>query len=416
MSARLPLLLVVLVVLAGCNAPGAPAVDTDQPTVSESPAANVSQPTTGPSSNASTANSSTIPVEGGRLAADPDRTFRRVTRQLGVDARPPERITIVDPSEAPTSVDPPHFLQVLGMDANASRPGLAGQTIGEDWIRVNRTVATRPRMEGVLAHEYVHVVQNQQGVTGQLFASGVWESVPPFSVERPLLVSAVKEGAATYVATQYQRNYTEMRLQATRYGRSYRQQETAAGRYFMAPYWFGYRYVADRLADDETLDAIYDRPPRTSEALLHRYAPGAEPPVNLSVTVEPGAWRADKRGRVGELGTRLALAATLNTSRAVAGADGWGNDELVIFERNETRGYVWVTRWDDAANETEFRTALTAALDRQGTRTDAGWRDGTTAFRVRQGDDRTTVVVAGPSAFVRTASASVGQQVVVRGP
>lgn len=423
----LPLLLGALVVLAGCSAPiGSSPRLTDATTV-ESPAA---PPSTAVEATSDTRSAGTperrtsaaaapIAVEGGRLAADPEQVFRRVTGQLGVDAAPPARIRIVEPSDAGGGSRPPPFLRVLGARAPTQGSGYAAQTIGTDLIRVNRSVATRLRITGVLAHEFTHVVQHRRNASGRMFAAGDWRAMP-YGTEQRMLVLSVEEGAATYAADRYQRRYAETTPQGTRYERQYRQRESAGGRYFMAPYWFGFRYVRERVAGNGSLASVYDRPPRTTEAIIHRLEPGTEPPANLSVTVSAERWRAMHRQRVGELGTRIALSATLNRSRAAAGADGWGNDVLVPFESDSERdtdtGYVWVLRWDDAANESEFRAALTETLDRRGMRTETGWQADGTAFRVRQGDERTTVVVAGPSVFVENASAAVEDRVVVRGP
>ena len=416
MAARITLLAVVLVAIAGCGAPVTQPVDTVHPTASEPTTDRTSSPTVSHPSNNSVDNSSMISVKGGQLAADPDRIFRRVTQRLAVNVRPPEEITIVTPDETQSTPYLPPFLKVLGVQATTVGSGLSAQTIGADWIRVNRSVASQPRIEGLLAHEYVHVVQVRREVRGRMDDTGVWDTVPESGVEQQLVEEAVVEGTATYTADRYQRTYTDTLPQGIRYGRMYQERETAGGRYFMAPYWFGYRYVAHRLNGTETVESIYARPPRTTEAILHGYDPGEEPPANLSVTVNAEQWQPDDRGRIGELGTRIALSAQLNHSQAVAGADGWGNDVLVPFEDDSQRGYVWITRWDDRANETEFRAALSAALDQRATPTDRGWRDNGTTFRVRRGDDHTTVMLAGPQEFVRNATVKIGRHVIVRGP
>ncbi|MDS0260757.1 hypothetical protein NDI56_15220 [Haloarcula sp. S1CR25-12] len=408
MSARIVLLLLLAVSTAGCTTPWTTQADTDEPPTT------ASTPVT-PATDV-TANGSQIRVEGGPIAADQGRLFQRIAQRRGVDVRPPERIQVIDPAEAESTAEPPEFLQLLGVHAPDSGLGLAGQTIGHDLVRINRSVATDPRIEGVLVHEYTHVIQNQRGATGTMFESGRMDAIPPFGVERPLLILTVREGAATYAADRYQRANTDTLPQGIRYERLYQRQDTAGGRYFVAPYRFGYRYVADRLAGNETVEAIYAQPPQSTEAIIHRYEPGAEPPANLTVDVTADQWEQRRRGRVGELGTRIALSASLNESQSSAGAAGWGNDALVTFQNGSAKGYVWIARWDDTANESEFRTALGTALDRQARRTATGWRDGDTAYRVRQGDARTTVVVVGPAAFARNATVELNQSVAVRGP
>lgn len=420
MAAR-NLLVLLLVVLAGCSTLIAPPQDPSPPAGTESPPEQQSNTTAPTDDNTSEPTLPQISVTGGNLATDPIQTFRRVTTQLGINSTVANQynvsIKVITPENVRSSREPPRFLRVLGVQAPEYRTNLAGQTIGDDEIRINHDVATQPRIAGLLTHEYVHIVQHSRDETGQLFdvdTSG-WDEIPPSGPELRLLDSSLTEGAATHVADQYQQAYTDTLPQGTRYRRAYEQRETAGGRYFMAPYWFGYRYVADRLEDNSTLASIYDQPPRTTEALVHQYDPGAEPPVSLPVNVTGDRWRPDDRGRVGELGTRIALSAHLNRSRAAVGADGWGNDALVPFERNSSRGYVWITRWDDTANASEFRTALTAALNQDATATEMGWRDGQVVFRIQQGEDsETVVVVAGPPKFARNTSMDINQRVSVQ--
>jgi hypothetical protein len=416
MSARMALLLIAILAIAGCSAPSAVPSTPDSQSGTATPRQDYSTTTPVTSSPDSPKNGSTIPVVGGQIDADQDHLFQRVIQQRNVDVQPPERIQVVDPESADSPVEPPRFLQLFGVETPESKTGLSGQTIGEDLIRINQSIATTPRIKGVLVHEYTHIIQNQRGTTGQMFESGTMDLIPPFGVERPLLIRTVKEGAATYIADKYQRSQTDTLRQGKRYERLYQQRDTAGGRYLMAPYWFGYRYVADRVANNGTVNSVYTQPPQTTEAIIHGYEPGSEPPANLSVDVTTDQWEQNKRGRVGELGTRIALSASLNRTNAANSAAGWGNDVLLIFENETATGYAWMARWDDTENETEFRTALRTALDRQATRTDTRWRDGNTTYRVRQGDARTTVVLVGPSEFVQNTSVELDGAAVVRGP
>jgi len=423
MAARnaLVVLLILMVVLAGCSAPTAPPQDSSPAAGAESQPERQPNTTAPTDSDTSGTTLSNISVTGGSLATNPTQTFRRVTTQLSINQTVTNQynitVKVINPKSVRSSREPPRFLRMLGVQSPEYRTNLAGQTIGDDEIRINHNVAARPRIGGLLAHEYVHILQHSQNENGQLFDSNTsgWDQIPPFGTERSLLDSSLSEGSATYVADQYQRAYGDTLPQGTRYRRAYEQRETAGGRYFMAPYWFGYRYVADRLENNSTLASIYDQPPRTTEALIHQYDPGTEQPVPLSVNVTTNRWRSDDRGRVGELGTRIALSAHLNRSRAAVGADGWGNDVLVPFERNSSRSYVWITRWDDASNASEFRTALTAAFNKDATTTETGWRDGEVVFRIQQDHDtETVVVVAGSPKFARNTSIDIDQRVSVR--
>ncbi|WP_089869409.1 hypothetical protein [Halogranum rubrum] len=163
---------------------------------------------------------------------------------------------------------------------------------------------------------------------------------------------------------------------------------------------------------------MYQRPPKTTEEVLHNLSPETEPPTPLSVSVESDSsdgsaaandWKRLGDDQMGELFLRVALREELSRSAAVSGADGWGNDTQIEFTSEGRTGYAWALRWDDTANATEFETVLTEYLDSRAEKRGETWvdtEDGETShFRsIRAGAD-IVVVFAGHEEFVDGATA-----------
>jgi hypothetical protein len=444
MARRRTLLVAALVVLAGCSAPfggdastGSPATTADaSPTATAAPTttADSPDPTATPTATRTATPTSTetadpadegpaVRVIGGELPVDANRTYARLAGLLGTDAEAPERVSVVDPSTAsiPGSIAAvPDALVRLGVvyeapAGNSSGPSYAGLTTSADSIRLNAAILNdTDDTELVLAHEYVHTVQFQQGAFYNARRAINATGIGPNQLYR-----ATIEGAATYATERYRRQHVPGA--PSRVGNQmadYRRSENPGRQFLVAPYAFGGRYLKDRFDSAANLSAVYESPPKTTETLIHGYAPGAEPPVPLSVSANGSEWFAvDSGDRVGELSTRIALRTETNETAAAAAADGWGNDRLIEFRYEERTGYAWVLRWDDAANATEFADHFGTYLDARATEADGLWRTGgDTAFRFVRTSERTTVVVFGAPEFVRGASASGGANVTVTAP
>jgi Ser/Thr protein kinase RdoA (MazF antagonist) len=125
-------------------------------------------------------------------------------------------------------------------------------------------------------------------------------------------------------------------------------------------------------------------------------------PVSLPVDVddESATWdRADRDSR-GALFVRVLLERHLSTASARKASRGWGNDRVFRFDRDAGDGFVWVTRWDDADDATEFETAIQRYLDELGPRTGRTWQADGREYRVSHLDERTAAVVVGTDGFV----------------
>jgi len=418
----LPALLVLLVVLAGCGgltgtptdtAPSPTAPPTPSPTPTASPT-----PTPPPTPTEVEVDAPTLNVSGGDLPVDPGRVFAITQRVLGTNLTTYPDVVIQRPEEVPFFAErAPAFYRLLGLTFDRQGVETAAYVRGPETVYVNDRILNRTVLvEYTLVHEYTHVVQHRIDVYRDLRVVGA-------STDAKSVRTAVIEGAAVYAAdTYWQRHIQQDQRPADDIAQVY-DDANGATWYVAAQYHLGYRYVDASIDSPADLPRVYDDPPRTSEELVHRLPPGSEPPADLPVNVsgETREWfEVPSRTRMGELFVRAVLRTELSETAAARGADGWGNDALITFsgESGAKRGYVWVLRWDDAANATEFEDAFRGYLDARATREGDLWRNNSTAYGLERIGDRTAVAYVGKPDFVTNATAKVtdGGTVAVRPP
>lgn len=420
--------LALLIVLAGCGgipgpsagpAPAAPTATSPPGTdpgnggpSNGSPTARADPPT------AVTVDAPTVNVTGATLPVDPGHVFAITRRILGTNGTSAPDVVVQSPEEMPFVAAPPtEFSRLLGLTLDRRNTTTSAYVRGPETVYVNERILDRPTLlETTLAHEYAHVVQHRTGAYDDLRVAGT-------SSDGRAVRRAILEGAAVYAAdTYWQRHVRRGGRPARGIGRLYRN-TTGATWYAVAQYRFGYRYVRAYTDAPEDLPGVYADPPLTSEAVIHRLPPGSEPPADLAVRVsgESREWFAlPSRTRMGELFVRAVLRTERPSAAAARGADGWGADELITFapENSTERGYVWVLRWDDAPNATEFRDGFRSYLEGRATRDGGDWHTEAASYRVEQLDSHTLTVYVGGDRFVANATATVDDSgsVTVRPP
>lgn len=379
---RSVLLLVIVLILAGCGG-GQPETASTAETVSPT------EPPTGPTDTAETP-SERVHVYGGELPVNATRAWLRVEALHGDEF--PKPTVVVKSGESSWEPDP--FAQQLGVSPTLRPPpDRAGGVVrpGSRKVRLFPRSASADRTEAVLVHEYAHVVQGSLGLFNRLFAGE--------SGSRANRV--VYEGAATYLADSYSRRYlgySELNRICTAYTNG-----TAYERYHDAPYCVGGQYYRDRFASSNALPTAYRNPPNTTEQIVHGLDPGAEPPTNLTVSIETGAstwYEPGSPDRQGELFIRTVLRVALDDEAAADAAAGWGNDRLVRLASGEKRGYIWVLHWDTPPDAGEFKSTFERYLDAQGEHSGDRWRVNGSSFAVSRPGNRTVVVTAGEEAFL----------------
>ncbi len=380
--------------LAGCGALGGGSAPAAEPETTSSPSPGTSTGVHTPESR--------VPVYG-NLSVNATQVWERVESLLGGKYDAPE-VTVLNRTGGTSQTG--QFAVRLGLDEGAA----TFQDGGVDGSYSHRTgrVQISPRngspaqVARLLAHEYVHAVQfradngNQTRFIDRLSArEGIW-------VQR-----AIIEGSAVYVEDVYTKRFLGFSALDQRCAEYV--EGTPYERYQAQPYCFGGRYFAAQVDSPSDLFSPTTALPNTTEQVLH---PGtAEPPANLTVIDEtstdwstPASFR-----RQGELYVRTVLGVELSEEQAIEAAAGWGNDKLVHVTNTtgDTKGFVWVLRWDTESDAGEFESAFEQYLDARGTRTPDDWHVGDDRFRVSMVDNRTVAVITGNETFVNAVTVTV---------
>lgn len=413
------------VVLAGCGAPVAQSASGTATPDAGAPTVQQGTPTTdsGTPTNDTADSRREITVTNGSLSIDPTVVFDRVQELRGTDVDGPRVVEVYNSAEGFENQSGD-----IGADLNRRLYELAGMTTQS----VNTTAAVTRQKNGYVtglgsivlyigenasrvdelllaAHEFTHYLQLQTGRQGDLAGSLDGATL----TDERYVLRAVIEGGAVVTANAYLERYAD--TTATN-SEMYASLQSALPKGHVASYENGKYVNGDDYMDDRSdtpadLAAVYDNPPRTSEQLLHGLAPGTEPPTPLAVDVETGdGWVTSGHDRMGEAFVRTALEATVGTREAVAAATGWGNDSVRFLRPTDggETAYVWVLRWDDTTNRSEFQSAYETALDRRGTETAGIWTlsDDGTAATLLAPTERSSVVVFGPHTLVDNVSAA----------
>ena len=276
---------------------------------------------------------------------------------------------------------------------------------GDIGIVVSESGAATELQEWTLGHELLHYVQNER-FDNSAFQGGPTEEAA--TTNRSLL-----EGDATYVGQTYAQrcSLAWACLPASR-GAAPGFENFGLVLYDFAPYSNTaklFEHVRQQ-GGVEAMNALYDRPPASTEQFLHpEDYPDDEP---LDVAVEDRSTDAWDRltladgpdhATVGEAGIFVALyypsydrgsTVAVDFQHPFSGAQrdplvrldyvhptstGWEGDRLVVYtddrsaETNET-AYVWRSVWESPADAREFAAAYVQVLDAYGDRADAGGR------------------------------------------
>jgi len=402
LTVSLTVLVVLSAALAGCNAVGGGSTDAPAGTPSTTPPADGAEtdpvPATDsaadPTTTDSAAADSTTTDEPGDIeqlraaGVDPNATFERVERLLGVDAeRPAVRVT-----EVPLRSETPEDDLQTVLFGEWTYDGETGVNTarfhqGTGVVFAERAVENRSAavLEYTLAHEYVHALQWNYYGMGSISA----ESAPAFR--------AFREGSAQWAQFQYVSRY--MNVSSERLRRVVRQgwaNRTTRGRLGAAPYYHGRLWVNRTLDSPENFSALFEQPPATTEQMLHDTD---EEPRSFVTATGPDLFDSDWRsgGTVtrGELWTRVALRDQVNRSTAVTAAEGWGADSMRVYRDGDGDvGVVWAHRWDSTTDADEAERAFRAYAEGRRGESDEY------AFRVVRVSPETTALVAGSEGFI----------------
>ena len=135
------------------------------------------------------------------------------------------------------------------------------------------------------------------------------------------------------------------------------------------PYQHGTPFVA-RLYREGGWDAVsaaYQRPPKSTEQILHpeRYAPAEDVPTQVSKLLLPDRITDHELYHhlvLGEFVTRLILEPGLGNEEAARAADGWDGDRVALYQSEGGDLLVWLSVWDSPQEAAEFALALESNL------------------------------------------------------
>jgi hypothetical protein len=367
---------------------------------------------------------------GGESAATESDGFRRVSLENSSIDLPAERIFADVLALVNEDVDQPKVQVLVGDSAGSDAfaypytpygfvedlaltevgPGggdAAGITDVYGSVYLVAGNASTPMRTKILVHEYVHTVQRRASLL-PWDPTEMTGNVPTDEAQTRL---ALTEGAAVWVTDRYVERHMAANVtpQSARIAEAYAESEVG-GRYFLARYHLGYAAVDRRIDDPNELRSLYEGDvPETTEQLIHGDTPAEEPMEPLDLTAsDTGAWQhvdPTDEDRLGELFVRVALSRNLSREAAAAAADGWAYDRLAEFQRDGDPAYAWVTRWDDAANATEFEGAFDTYADRRAP-------GECQTVRIERPGERVVVVYSGPAAFTEAARASLANETV----
>lgn len=225
------------------------------------------------------------------------------------------------------------------------------------------------RQELALAHEIDHALQDQHFDLKRLYdeARGDWD--------RRQALLALVEGEATVFTAYYAAHYPlQARMEAV--GGT---QIQDLGRFPFAlqqevlfPYVSGANFITSLLlmADWPAVNAAFQRPPATTEQILHpekyQREERAQPVALPDLTARLGpAWRLLGSSTFGEFNLRTYLRLKLDRDVVAAAAHGWGGDRWALYGNGAgERLFHLALVWDTEEDRDQFFAAYRDWLQR----------------------------------------------------
>lgn len=442
--ALLAVALALMLLVAGCNTTDQGSTSTtvettgDTTDVTTTAAQTTTQPTTTAATTTSTGGNDDqeeeqqcqyrsgeddlVQVRGACLGFDANQVYLRILNMTGSDVDKGPSVRALSPEDTnPYTFEQfgfsnDSFQAVMGIAPNGTPnvyvAGYASpQTNPDGTVEVNVVMryinasggegrAQGPdEAEVTIAHEFLHSVQFYEGSQDRLAANLTSENVNIDNVETSLV-----EGSAVYFESKYQQIY--MGREAASRSVSAWANSSPFSMYQLGPYVMGERYTTFRVNSTREFQELYNNPAISMEQIMHNYMPDEERPLNL--TVERGqdsVWNHYSTSTKGELFLRSSLRAGVSGPRAAAGAEGWGTDQVMVFQNQSygsdyKYGYAWTLRFDNASEQEEFSTIFQDWLESRGPLTDGVYEmDEEHTYRMIEISDETVVVLAGHRQF-----------------
>ena len=239
---------------------------------------------------------------------------------------------------------------------------------------VSKTGAVGPVEKVTFSHEFTHALQDQNFGLKNLALDAIGQG------DASLAHLSVAEGDATMLMSLWaQAHLTPADMLALVQAGSDPEQTKILDAMpdilketLLFPYTSGLSMVlaAQTSGGWPAVNAMYDRPPASTEQVLHadKYAAGEAPiavtfPADLAKRLGTG-WSVDMQDTLGEfqLGVWLKSAGTIPPATATTAAAGWGGDRVALVHNGDRVAAVIDTRWDTPADADEFADAATTTL------------------------------------------------------
>lgn len=224
------------------------------------------------------------------------------------------------------------------------------------------------------AHEYTHALQD---ATFQYWADA---DALLDQTDQGLARAGLSEGDATFLMFQWAQGGNLTPAEITEYLESANDPEQTAilertpailTEPLLFPYTTGLQFLLAVQGEDgwPAVDAAYDRPPTTTEQVIHpeKYTT-AEPAIEVAIADDVAdrmgaGWTVAMEDTWGELQTRIWLTETGQAAVADDAAAGWGGDRLAVLNGPDGAWAVVLdTRWDTSADGDEFLDAAQGAV------------------------------------------------------
>jgi predicted small secreted protein len=392
--------LVVLLLLAGCNTPvggGGSADTTATPDAASAETETAEREESTPDPTTTPRSQDLVNVYGGELPVNATRLLHRVFGLYGLEPQEPVAIQFEERSG---------YLSARGLFGHLGYESVelsssGGKTYEQSTIVTifRDTLKNETELTRVLVHEFVHVVQYRQG-----WDETIEKQLPRRERHAAVIYEYMMEGTAVATVNAYAEQYdTEWRSPV------YRMHRRGAPRVKLgvAPYALGGQYAEERFSFDDP-ESYFENPPRTTSTFLHGRQPESATLPNLSVSVTAADWEHEDDDRFGEVFLRTTLLTQLNESRSAAAANGWVNDEMIRLSDGNATGYVWTVAFEDQQNATEFETVASEYLDGLAGRENGSYVRNGTHYRLTRTGSRTVTLVFGPESFVTDVNVTVG--------
>ncbi|HEX5691168.1 MAG TPA: hypothetical protein VFX76_14240 [Roseiflexaceae bacterium] len=258
-----------------------------------------------------------------------------------------------------------------------------------------------PLARETIAHEFVHSLQDQHYDLEKMRPDNLDD-------DRSRAISALIEGDATVSGLQYAQQHmspTELATLLRESGAASTATLDRAPAYIreslIFPYQAGAQFIVAlaRSGGYAAVDTALADPPQSSEQILHpeKYqgTPRDEPlPIAMvALTDTLGAnWTYQDSDTLGEFDFSILLREN-GVSDPDKAAGGWGGARYALYQNGEQALVILGTRWDSAADASEFAAALEQSLAKAKRAGDL-WSDGDRFVGFVQRDDQ-VIYVAG---------------------